>query len=76
MAGRSGIAWQTGLACGLKRKGVDLTEAAFILGTSAGSAVGAQLALGRDLEEQVERYRNAAPRSDNPPTGERPRPSA
>jgi NTE family protein len=65
--GSVGIAWQTGLACGLRRKGVDLTEASFILGTSAGSAVGAQLALGRDLEDQVERYRNAEPRSDNPP---------
>lgn len=67
--GSVGIAWQTGLACGLKRKGVDLSEASFILGTSAGSAVGAQLALGRDLEEQVERYQSAASRSDDPPSG-------
>ena len=65
--GSVGIAWQTGLACGLRRKGVDLGDAECIVGTSAGSAVGAQLALGRDLEEQVGRYARAEPRSDNPP---------
>jgi NTE family protein len=54
--GSVGIAWQTGLAAGLARGGVFLADADFILGTSAGSAVGAQLALGRDLEEQVARY--------------------
>lgn len=59
--GPVGIAWQTGLAAGLAAKGVDLREADFILGTSAGSAVGAQLALGRDMAEVVERYRSAAP---------------
>jgi NTE family protein len=58
--GSVGIAWQTGLAAGLARRGVDLTEAGFILGTSAGSAVGAQLALGSDLEERVARYREVA----------------
>lgn len=55
--GSVGIAWQTGLAAGLARKGVQLAEADFILGTSAGSAVGAQLALGTDLEERIDRYR-------------------
>jgi NTE family protein len=64
--GSVGIAWQIGLATGLARRGVDLTDAAFILGTSAGSAVGAQLALGRDLEEQVERYEKSEPHSDTP----------
>ncbi len=62
--GSVGIAWQTGLAAGLRRRGVDLTEAAFILGTSAGSAVGAQLALGRDPDEQVERYAQSQPSPD------------
>jgi NTE family protein len=64
--GSVGIAWQTGLAAGLRRREVDLTEAAFILGTSAGSAVGAQLALGRDPEEQVERYAQSEPSRDTP----------
>lgn len=59
--GPVGIAWQTGLAAGLAAKGVDLREADFILGTSAGSAVGAQLALGRDMSTVLERYRSAVP---------------
>jgi NTE family protein len=54
--GSVGIAWQTGLAAGLARKGVHLAEADFIVGTSAGSAVGAQLALGTDLEDRLRRY--------------------
>lgn len=55
--GSVGIAWQTGLAAGLARKGVQLRQADSIIGTSAGSAVGAQLALGTDLEERLVRYR-------------------
>jgi NTE family protein len=55
--GSVGIAWQTGLAAGLARHGVDLAAADFIVGTSAGSAVGAQLALGMDVEERLEAYR-------------------
>ncbi|HXQ19310.1 MAG TPA: patatin-like phospholipase family protein [Acidimicrobiales bacterium] len=57
--GPVGIAWQTGLAAGLARRGVVLADAQLILGTSAGSAVGAQLALRRDLEEQLARYEAA-----------------
>jgi len=45
--GPVGIAWETGLLAGLAEAGVDLSEADLIVGTSAGSAVGAQLALGR-----------------------------
>ncbi|MFI5047966.1 MAG: patatin-like phospholipase family protein [Acidimicrobiia bacterium] len=55
--GPVGIAWQTGLSAGLVSKGVDLSEADFIVGTSAGSAVGARLALGRDMLELTEAYR-------------------
>jgi NTE family protein len=51
--GSVGIAWEIGVAAGLARGGVDLRDADFIVGTSAGSAVGALLALGRDLEELV-----------------------
>ncbi len=60
--GPVGVAWQTGLVAGLAAIGVDLSEADLIVGTSAGSAVGAQLALGRDMTAQVERYRGAADR--------------
>ena len=51
--GSVGIAWEIGVAAGLARGGVDLRDADFITGTSAGSAVGALLALRRDLEELV-----------------------
>jgi NTE family protein len=46
--GPVGIAWETGLAAGLAEAGVHLRDADFIIGTSAGSFVGAQLASGRD----------------------------
>ena len=55
--GPVGIAWETGIAAGLAAEGVDLRTADFILGTSAGASVGAQIALGRDLGPLVERYR-------------------
>jgi NTE family protein len=45
--GPVGIAWEAGLLAGLSEAGVDLAQADFILGTSAGSFVGAQLAMGR-----------------------------
>ena len=55
--GLVGIAWEIGMVAGLARGGVDVRDADFITGTSAGSAVGAQLALGRDPEELVSRQR-------------------
>ncbi len=61
--GSVGIAWEIGVAAGLARCGVDLRTADFIVGTSAGSAVGAQLALGRDLDQLVARYHNAGRRA-------------
>ncbi|MGA0603948.1 patatin-like phospholipase family protein [Caulobacter sp. KR2-114] len=45
--GPVGIAWEAGLLAGLAEGGVDLAAADFIVGTSAGSVVGALLALGR-----------------------------
>lgn len=67
--GSVGIAWQTGLATGLARHGVDLSAADLIVGTSAGSAVGAQLALGGDAEERLDRYKqieeSTAPTASN-----------
>ena len=46
--GPVGIAWESGLIAGLAQGGVDLGKADFILGTSAGSFVGARLALGAE----------------------------
>lgn len=45
--GSVGIAWETGLAAGLADEGIDLRLADKIVGTSAGSFVGAELASGR-----------------------------
>ena len=44
--GPVGIAWESGLIAGLAQGGVDLGQADFIMGTSAGSFVGARLAFG------------------------------
>ena len=49
--GVTGIAWETGLLRGLLEAGIDLTAADAIVGTSAGSVVGAQVATGASLEE-------------------------
>ena len=46
--GPIGIAWQAGLLAGLAESGVDLADADFIVGTSAGSFVGAQIAMGKE----------------------------
>src|SRR5437763_5235122 len=46
--GPVGIAWESGLIAGLAQGGVDLSQADFTMGTSAGSFVGARLALGSD----------------------------
>ncbi len=69
--GPVGIAWEIGLVAGLAEQGVELAKADRIVGTSAGSFVGAQLASGRSAAslvaaqvEQAERdakQRKAAP---------------
>ncbi|MBO0708582.1 MAG: patatin-like phospholipase family protein [Candidatus Dormibacteraeota bacterium] len=41
--GMTGIAWEIGLAAGLLEAGIDLASADLVVGTSAGSVVGAQL---------------------------------
>lgn len=46
--GPVGIAWESGLLAGFAEAGVNLADADFIMGTSAGSFVGAQLAMGAD----------------------------
>lgn len=55
--GPVGIAWETGVLAGLASAGCDVTDADLIVGTSAGSAVGAAIALGRSPAEQLERQR-------------------
>jgi NTE family protein len=49
--GITGIAWETGILAGLADAGIDLTTADLIIGTSAGSVVGAQISSGTPLEE-------------------------
>ena len=53
--GPIGVAWESGLLAGLAAAGVDASNADFIVGTSAGSVVGSQLALGRTPREIYER---------------------
>jgi NTE family protein len=52
--GITGIAWEWGILAGLAASGVDLTGADLVVGTSAGSVVGAQLASGLDVRERYE----------------------
>jgi len=53
--GVTGIAWMTGLLTGLAQAGVDLTKADLVVGTSAGSVVGAQLRSGVPVEALYEK---------------------
>lgn len=47
--GAVGVGWQVGILTGLRESGVDFTAADEILGTSAGSLVGALLSSGHDI---------------------------
>ncbi|HEY4912608.1 MAG TPA: patatin-like phospholipase family protein [Candidatus Dormibacteraeota bacterium] len=49
--GVTGIAWETGLLAGLAEAGIDLTSADLVVGTSAGSIVGAQILSGVSLKD-------------------------
>lgn len=53
--GITGIAWQLGLLAGLAERGVDLSTADLVVGTSAGAVVGAQLLGGVELERRYHR---------------------
>lgn len=55
--GAVGVAWEIGVAAGLAQGGVDLRNANFITGTSAGAVVGARIAIGQDFELLVAFYR-------------------
>lgn len=50
--GVTGIAWETGVLLGLRDQGLDVvTGVDLVVGTSAGSTVGAQILSGHDLDE-------------------------
>lgn len=49
-----GIAWETGLLLGLRDEGVDVRSSDLVVGTSAGSMVGARVAAGHDLAVALE----------------------
>ena len=49
--GITGIAWEVGVLAGLAEAGVDLASADLVVGTSAGSVVGAALRSGTPVEE-------------------------
>ena len=53
--GITGIAWEIGVLTGLAEAGTDLTGADLVVGTSAGSVVGALLTSGSDLAAVYER---------------------
>ncbi|MGY1640126.1 patatin-like phospholipase family protein [Geodermatophilus sp. SYSU D00703] len=62
--GITGIAWEIGVLAGLAEAGTDLSSADLVVGTSAGSVVGAQVTSGADLEQLFARQLE-------PPAGER-----
>lgn len=70
--GPVGIAWESGLLNGLADSGVDVSTADFIMGTSAGSFVGARLAMGVDPRTFAEPFINAAIGEKSPDRPARP----
>jgi NTE family protein len=52
--GLSGIAWETGVLAGLAAAGSDVAGADFVLGTSAGATLAAQLGSGLPLTDLLE----------------------
>lgn len=49
--GITGIAWEIGVVAGLVEAGIDLSSAELVVGTSAGSVVGAELLSGVPIED-------------------------
>lgn len=58
--GVAGIAWETGVLAGLESAGAGVTDADLIIGTSAGSAVAAQVAGGTPLADLFARQTDPA----------------
>ena len=73
--GPVGIAWETGLLAGLAESGVNLADADLIVGTSAGSAVGAQLAMGRQPQQMYAALSADAGNARPGPTRQNPGPA-
>ncbi len=80
--GPVGIAWEAGLLAGLAEGGVDLAEADHVLGTSAGSFVGSQIAMGKPAGDiaaailaETERPRPAPPPVNGQPAEARAAPN-
>jgi NTE family protein len=59
--GPVGIAWEAGVLVGLLERGVDVRLADLIVGTSAGSVVGARVADGSIIVDDLERLSLAPP---------------
>jgi len=55
VGGVAGVAWHTGVLCGLADAGVDVTVADLVVGTSAGATVAAQVAGGRAPDDLFRR---------------------
>jgi NTE family protein len=62
--GVTGIAWEVGLLTGLREGGADVSGADLVIGTSAGSAVGAVVASGEDLDELYAEQTSPPPADD------------
>lgn len=75
--GPVGIAWESGLLAGFAQAGVNLADADFIMGTSAGSFVGAQLAMGADPAGLANPFlaMAEAPKAPKPPSPARADPA-
>ena len=59
-----GVAWEAAILAGLLEGGADLRDADLIVGTSAGSIIGSQIAAGRDARELMREGRDqSAPAS-------------
>ncbi len=65
--GITGIAWETGIVAGLLEAGIDLTAADLVVGTSAGSVVGAQLTGGASVPD-LYAFQIKPPRPTTAPT--------
>lgn len=68
--GNVGIAWEMGVLAGLAGGGIDARDVDLIVGTSAGSVVGTQIAFGREPRELLDERRTAPQRplgSGGPP---------
>ncbi len=61
--GPVGIGWESGIVAALADAGIAVSEADLFVGTSAGSVVGAQLALGRKPRDEMDRIVETRPDS-------------